>query len=119
MQERLQHVKALVTESCPVLLLDLSEDPVDLIPRSLTSFGEMDYTRAATLFGGGPSDVAELLEAAQELVHSLLAYAGARGELTGAAALRAWILENGDMGETEAGETGLVQVGNETPMDRL
>src|SRR5579872_6133452 len=107
----------LVTQSRAPFGFYLPEHIVNGVPRRAPSFGEADDSRATVTSIGGSADVAEFLQALEQLIHGLLAHAGTLGELARAAAVRARILEHRHVGQTQLSESGVVQTGDDATMD--
>ncbi len=99
--------------------LDAAEDIDDFRVGGVAAFGQADEAGAAFVAGVRAGDVAGGFEAAEELVHGLLADAGAAGQSGGADAVGAGVLEDGDVGEGEIGVAGGIEAGDDAAVDGL
>ena len=93
--------------------LDLLEDLADLRVGSPTAPGQADHALAPIVIRVGPGDVSEPLETPQQLVHCLLADAGALGTRARTGPLRARKLEDRDMRQAELVESRVDQANDD------
>ncbi len=67
----------------------------------------------------GARDIAKVFEAAEQLVHRLLAHTRALGEGAGAHPIRSWILQHRDMRQAQLVIARRVELLDQAAMDRL
>src|SRR6516162_961889 len=101
------------------LAFDVAEDIVDLRVSGASSFGQADNSRASFIGCVGPGEIPEGFEAPQELVHSLLAHAGALGKHPRADPIRARKLQHRHMRHAELVEAGGVELLDDPAVNSL
>ena len=74
--------------------LNVLEDLVDLRVGGASALGQADNSRSAFIGCVGPGEIPEGVEAPKQLVHGLLAHAGALGEHARADPVRTWKLQH-------------------------
>ena len=112
-------VKSLGPKLGAPLALDVPKDLVDLRVGGASAFGQADNSRAAFVGGVGPGEIPEPFEAPQQLVHGLLAHAGALGEHAGADAIRARKLQHRHMRHAQLLEAGRVELVDDPAVNGL
>ena len=81
--------------------------------------GEANHARAALVGRIAADDIAELFQAAKQLVHGLLAHARALRQHTRPDAIGAGKLQHRHMGHDQFLEAGGIELANETALDDL
>ena len=100
-------------------VLDVAEDVVDFRVRGAPAPGEADHPRATPAGRVGPDDVAEPLQTPEQLVHGLLAHAGALSESAGANSIRTRKLQHRHVRHAQLLETGRIELLDDAVLDRL
>ena len=92
---------------------------MDLLVGGASALGQADDSCAAFIGGGRPREIAKPFETPQQLVHRLLADAGALGEHARADAIGARELQHRHVRHAQLLETGRVQLGDDPAVNGL
>lgn len=98
---------------------DLLQNAEDFRISSSSTLRETDNARTARIRRIGPDNVSKIFHASKQLVHRLLAHAGAVGQGAGTNAIGARILQHRDVGEAQFIESGRIEFVNDAAMNGL